>query len=151
MAIISVNKKSAFRGYGNTQFRYAMTYVAVTFMVLLFLNIYCAKTSQRVFYMGKESAMLEKCHFASSEIAKLDVLNPSTISGAISQMDSMKVTRLIITDQTGLALYDSSQSALGTYVLFPEIIQAMDGGGNNVFNWQFRNGIIDSRAAAPIV
>ena len=128
-----------------------MTYVAITFVVLLFLNIYCGRTSQRVFYLGKESAMLEKCHLAASEIAKLDVLNPSTVSEVITQMDSLKVTRLIVTDPSGLALYDSSQRAGGTYVLFPEILQALSGNGNNVFSWQFREGMIDSRAASPIV
>jgi len=128
-----------------------MTYVVITFVVLLFLNFYCSKTSQRVFYLGKESSMLEKCQIASDEVAKLDVLNPSTVAGLVNQMDSLKVTRLIITDQSGSALYDSSGTAVGTYVLFPEIIRAMHGTGNNVFSWRFRDGIVDSRAATPVV
>ena len=96
-----------------------MTYVVITFVVLLFLNIYCSRISQRIFYLNKESAMLEKCHLASSEIAKLDVVNPSTVSNLISQMESLKVTRMIVTDQSGLTLYDSSETALGTYALLP--------------------------------
>ena len=151
MAIISVTKRNAFRGYGNTQFRYAMTYVVITFVVLLFLNIYCSKISQRVFFVGKESSMLEKCLLASDEIAKLDVLNTSTVTGLMEQLDSLKVTRTIVTDHTGLALYDSRSEAAGTYTLLPEIITAMDGTGNNVFSCSFSNGIIDSRAAAPVV
>ena len=35
--------------YTNSQMRYAMTYVVITFVVLLFLNIYCSKTSQQLF------------------------------------------------------------------------------------------------------
>ena len=128
-----------------------MTYVVITSIVLLFLNFYCSRTSQRVFYLGKEASMLEKCHIASAEVAKLDVVNPSTVSSLVEQMESLKVTRLIITDQTGMALYDSSKMSDGTYVMFPEIIQAMNGTGYNVFSWQFRDGTIDSRAAVPIV
>lgn len=128
-----------------------MTYVVITLVVLLFLNIYCSKTSQRVFYISKESSMLEKCRIASAEIAKLDVVSPSTVAGLVQQMESLKVNRLIVTDQFGSALYDSEKTAAGTYVLLPEILQAMDGSGYNVFSWKFADGIIDSRAATPIV
>ena len=95
--------------------------------------------------------MLEKCQLTASEITKLDVVNPSTVYNQIDKMDSIKVTRMIITDQSGMALYDTAESAFGTYVLFPEIMQALKGAGNNVFSWRFHDGIIDSRAATPIV
>jgi signal transduction histidine kinase len=50
-----------------------------------------------------------------------------------------------------MALYDTGDTAMGTYVLFPEVMQAMKGAGNYVFSWRFHDGIIDSRAATPIV
>ena len=53
MAIISASKKAGFRGYGNTQFRYAMTYVVTTLVVLIFLNIYCSGISHKLFYQSK--------------------------------------------------------------------------------------------------
>ena len=155
MVIISVNKKSRFRGYGNTQFHYAMTYVVVTFIVLLILNIYCSSVSQMVFYQSKEASMIEKCQLASDEIATAEVLNPSTVSGIVSQMESLKVSRMIVTDQSGLALYDSGQASVGSYVLLPEILRALGKNelgmeGNDVFSWKYRNGIMESRAATPI-
>ena len=148
MAIISGNEPSAKRGYSKTQFRYGMTYVVITFVVLLILNIYCSKTCQELFYESKKASMVEKCLLASDEIGKLDVLNLSTVAEAVSQMESLKVTRLIVTDQSGNALFDSSGTATGTYVLFPEILTAM--AGSDVCSWQFKNGTIDTRAAAPI-
>ena len=151
MAIISESKKPTSRGYSSTQFRYAMTYVVITFVVLLVLNIYCTRASQRLFYQSKEVSMIEKCQLASDEIATLEVLNTSTVSGIVSQMESLKVTRLIVTDQKGLALYDSQGTALNTYTLLPEILEAMSGKGFDVFSWQYRDGTIDSRAATPIV
>ena len=155
MVIISVNKKSRFRGYGNTQFHYAMTYVVVTFIVLLILNIYCSSVSQMVFYQSKEASMIEKCQLASDEIATAEVLNSSTVSGIVSQMESLKVSRMIVTDQSGLALYDSEQASVGSYVLLPEILRALGKNeigmeGNDVFSWKYRNGIMESRAATPI-
>ena len=133
-----------------------MTYVVVTFVVLLFLNFYCARTSQRLFYTGKEASMIEKCQLASDEIANLEVINNSTITNLVSQMESLKSTRMLVTNQAGLVLYDSMGTALNTYALLPEIVSAMGknqlgGYGNDVFFWKYQSGIMDSRAATPIV
>lgn len=126
-----------------------MTYVVITFVVLLILNVYCSITCQQLFYQTKKASMTEKCLLASDEIATLDVLNNTTVSSIIEQIESLKVTRLIVTDQTGNALYDSSGIAEGTYALFPEILSAIE--GNDVCSWNYHNGAIDTRAATPIV
>jgi len=155
LAIISVSKKNKFRGYGNAQFNYALIYVIITFVVLLILNFYCSSVSQMVFYQSKEASMIEKCQLASDEIATAEVLNPSTVSGIVSQMESLKVSRMIVTDQTGVCLYDSQQTAVGTYVLLPEVLQALGRNelgteGNDVFSWKYENSAMESRAATPI-
>ena len=138
--------------YGNTQFRYGIIYICVTFVVLIFLNIYTSGTSQKLFYQSKEASMIEKCQLAAAEIAGIEVLNPSTAASALAQMDSLKVTRLIITDQNGIAVYDSLEgnSCVGHYVLLPEIVRAMQGRGFNVFSWDYHDGAMESRAATPV-
>ena len=133
-----------------------MTYVVITFGVLLFLNFYCSQASQRLFYLNKEASMIEKCHLTADEISSLEVVNTSTISGMLSQLESLKVTRLIVTDPYGIALYDSSGTNVGDYILFPEIVNALEVGehspvGNDAFSWHYYDGIMDSRAASPIV
>ena len=148
MVIISENKASRYSGYSKTQFRYGMTYVVITFVVLLILNIYCSQTCQELFYESKKTSMVEKCLLASDEIGKLEVLNPTTVAQAVSQMESLKVTRLIVTDTSGSALFDSAGEAAGTYVLFPEILTAME--GTDVCSWKYHDGTVDTRAAAPI-
>ena len=148
MVIISESKASRYSGYSKTQFRYGMTYVVITFVVLLILNIYCSQTCQELFYESKRASMVEKCLLASDEIGKLEVLNPTTVAQAVSQMESLKVTRLIVTDISGSALFDSAGEAAGTYVLFPEILTAME--GNDVCSWKYHDGTVDTRAAAPI-
>ena len=146
--------------YTNSQMRYAMTYVVITFVVLLFLNIYCSKTSQQLFYESKEISMIEKCLIAANEISQLDIINPSTVENTVDQMDNLmtadsedtadqKVTRLIVTDQSGRSLYDSYETAQDSYVLLPEIIRAMD--GKNVFFSRYHDGTLQSHAATPIV
>ena len=86
----------------------------------------------------------------ASEIAGLEVVNTSTISNAISQISTLKVNRLIVTDQAGIAIYDSAKDAsvFGKYVLLPEIVTASY--GNNVFSWNYRSGTMLSKAAVPV-
>ncbi len=156
MAITSANDKPLRRGYGKTQFRYAMIYVVITFVVLVILNIYCSRINQQLFYQSKEASMIEKCQLASDEISTLDVLNPATVSGIISQMESLKITRLIVTDNSCRVLYDSLDSSVGTYAILPEILKAMGKNtlgsyGNDVFSWNYYDGAMDSRAATPIL
>ena len=156
MVIISENKKNTHRGYIKTQFRYSMTYVVITFVVLLILNIYCSDVSQRLFYQSKSASMIEKCLLASDEIATLDVMTSSAVTSTVEQMESLKITRLIVTDQSCRVLYDSSGTAADTYALLPEILTAMEVNedtptGNDVFISRYYDGVLDSRAATPIV
>lgn len=149
MVIISGNEKSAYSGYGKTQFRYAMTYVVITFVVLLILNVYCSITCQSLFYQGKKDSMIEKCLLVSDEIAGLDVMNSTSISSIADQMESLKVSRLIVTDQSAKILYDSSGEAIGQYSLLPEVLTAI--AGNDVCSWKYQNGATNTQAATPIV
>jgi len=149
LVTISVDNKADFKGYGSSQFRYAFVYVIITLIVLFVLNIYCSKISQMLFYKSKQTSMIEKCQLAADEIVDLEIMNTSTITSLLNQMDSMTVTRLITTDQSGSILYDSSGIDVGKYALFPEILRALD--GNNVFTWYYHDGTMTSRAATPIV
>ena len=47
-----------------------------------------------------------------------------TVAATVDQMVSLKATRLIITDQHGLSIYDSWQET-GNYILFPEVVEAL--------------------------
>ena len=150
MAITSENKNGNLIQFKSAQFRYAIIYVVITFVVLLFLNIYSSKMSQALFYNSKETSMLERCYLASAEIADLDVINTATVTEALSEIDSQSVNRLIVTDHTATVIYDSNvqEPATGKCVLFPEIFHAL--GNNDVFSWQYKAGTMVSHAATPI-
>ncbi|MBQ6839195.1 MAG: HAMP domain-containing histidine kinase [Oscillospiraceae bacterium] len=92
--------------------------------------------------------MIEHCLLAASEIAELDIVNSSTVADAVSQIDSLGITRMVITDQSCVSIYDSANQSYGSYIIFPEVIQALD--GNKVFSWNYHNGAMQSRAATPI-
>ncbi len=150
MAITSESKPAGTVRYIQSQYRFAAMYLLITMAVLLFLNIYCSGTSQKLFYQNKETAMLERCQLTAAEIADLEVLNTSTVSAVVSQMSSLKISRLIVTDLAGICVYDSAAegSALDGHILLPEVLTAMK--GFDVFTWNYRSGAMRSRAAVPI-
>lgn len=151
MVIISGSNGGPSRRYGSSQTRYGTVYVLVTLIVLLFLNIYTSKTSQQIFYQNKQSSMIEKALLAAAEIGDLEVMNHATISEAVSQMENLKVTRLLITDNAGVCIYDSTTDSaqLGKYMLLSEVVCAL--GGRDVFTWRYIDGVMHSQAAAPIM
>ena len=94
--------------------------------------------------------MIEKCQLAASEISSEEVLNAATVKSVIGQMESLRVTRLIVTDQNGVAIYDSApEPQTGKYIILPEVVQALD--CNDVFSWDYHDGAMQSRAATPIL
>lgn len=87
---------------------------------------------------------------AAVEIAGLEALNYNTIEEAVSRIEEFNVTRLIVTDQNTLALYDSNMvlSVVDEFVLFPEIVEAL--AGNDVFYSYYGDGEMHSTAATPV-
>lgn len=95
--------------------------------------------------------MLERCQLVAVEISELDVLNHSTVSKAINTLGNLRVSRIVVTDKSGLGIYDSlpQMEAIGKYVMLPEVVEALR--GNDVFSWQYEKASMLSRAACPIV
>ena len=81
-----------------------MTYVAITLLVLLFLNFYTTRTSQELFFNSKQTAMIERCKLAATEFSTLEVFSPATVSSAVEQLGSLRVSRLLVTDQSGMEI-----------------------------------------------
>ncbi len=127
-----------------------MIYVAITFIVLAILNIYCSAVCKRLFYESKESTMVEKAQLAAAKVGELEVLTPSAVADVASQMSNLKVTRLVITDHSGIVIYDSAPNSLaGTQATHTEIVNALE--CNDVFTWNYHNGVMHSIAATPII
>ena len=136
--------------FKSVQFRYAALYVIITFVALLFLNIYCSEISRDMFFSSKETSMIEKCKLASSDIAALKAINRKTVAEAVSGFEDLNVTRLIITDHNAKGIYDSNNELPVTdkFFLFPEIVEAL--AGNDVFYSSYRDSNLQSTAATPI-
>ena len=131
--------------------RFALTFVLITGIVLLFLNIYCFKFSRQLFYESKQNATVEKAQLAADEIGRLDLLSSSAISSTIDKMSNLSYDRLLVTDTSGLIIYDS----LGDFAEQPKystifhVSTALQ--GNRVFTCNYSDGRMCSEAAIPII
>ena len=151
MAITSKNNSNKKIRFRSALLRYSVLYVLITFGVLLILNIYCSQACQSVFYNSKKTSMLELCQIASGNVADLQVLNHDTVAESVADITALEQTRLIVTDQNTHVIYDNleSDTTKGKYLLYPEIIKALE--GNKVFHWNYHDGVIRSCTAMPIV
>ncbi len=147
MAIISRSKTRKLR-YRSSQLRYAAVYIVLTFSVLLLLNIYSSRTSQQLFYRSKHTAMMDKILLVSAAVGEQEVLNADTALAAIESLGNLKTARTVITDASGRTVYDSTGTP-AEYCLFPEVYEALR--GNDVITIDYRDGVMTSRAAAPIL
>lgn len=124
-------------------------YVFITFIFLLFLNVYCSNVNQKLFYQNKKLSMLDKCLLASDEISQLEVINEESVNDTFSTLGSAKGSRIIVTDLSGMVIYDSENQYVSNYFLLPEVVSALN--NNDVFFWKYAEGTILSVAAAPII
>lgn len=147
LVITSVNRTLKLFEIKSTPVRYAVTYVIITLCVLVLLNFYCAESIENLFQSSKETALMEKCRISASHIGELAVLNEDSIENILGDFLTTPPARLIVTDQSSRILYDTHGSNADTYVLFPEIVRALE--GHDVFTWQYRINATRSVAAVP--
>ncbi len=124
-----------------------MTYVVITFIVLLFLNIYCSEISQMVFYGNKQNSMMEKGLLVATDIGRLEIMTPATVQTTVEKMANLNQTRMIVTDDSGLIIYDTLNTG-ETYALLPQIVSALN--SKDVFTWHYADGLIRAEVAIPI-
>ena len=134
----------------SSQFRYALTYVLITSLVLVFLNVYTGNTTRNLIFRTKEASLQSKTQLVVSSMSGLETLNTDNVNQVITLLGDLDATRVIVTDSSGRALYDSltKGNATGKLILFSEVVHALE--GNNVFYSVYRSGALESHACMPI-
>ncbi len=157
MAITSENKKPKLTAFGGRHLYYALTYVVVTFLVLLFLNVYCTHVNKQLFEERKLDAMTEKASSTAKELSKYENLEIFMAVPILSDYETLNIDRLIITDAAGMVVLDSkgilpvlpkSADVSVSLADYPEILQALQ--GQPAFSWEYQRGQMRSVAAAPV-
>lgn len=159
---MSQSKKVPF--WRSLQTKFALTYIVIVAAVLILLNTYPVMVSQTMAYQTKQTSMQNQAAVLASALAT----GPEalTADGAARTVNlllgSLGVTRVVVTDPSGLVLCDFQREVegdaagqyvqrtdtAGKYVLFWESVTALR--GNNVFRSNYADGVFQSWAAVPV-
>lgn len=118
--------------------------------VLLLMNTYPLLVSQSMVFRSKETAMMNSVMICVNALAGIDTLTEETVASAMSVVQETGLSRILVTDEAGLILYDSRESAraVGRMAAYSELVLALK--GKDAFSSVYSNAAFQSRAAAPV-
>ena len=135
----------------SVQFRFAVTFTVLVAILLTLINTYPTRASRDIVFAEKQSALTNRAAVVSSSLSLLDNLTPDNTRQVLALLDLRDLTRIVVTDSTGLAVYDSAaeNNIRGKYTLYPELVRALD--GQAVFYSHYTSEAFLSRAAMPVM
>ena len=153
-------KRGKIRFFQSVQVKYALSYVVLLCAVLILMNTYPVLVSQDSAFRSKATAIQGQVSVIASALAEQQTLSADSVRQVMEVLGDMGLTRVLVTDPSGLILYDSTlreeqngkEGEDGTgyrYALFQETIQALR--GYDKWNIRFRNGRFESGGAGPVV
>lgn len=115
----------------------------------MLLNVYPIMVTRDMVISTKQSALQSQGSVISSSLSALEVLTGESVAQVMGLLDVTPVTRMIITDQSGLILYDTSEDdTAGRYALLSEVWDALS--GRTAFYCAYTGGVFVSRSATPV-
>ena len=133
------------------QVKFGVSYIAVIVAVLALMNTYPLTVSEDLVFRSKETTMKSSVSVMATALTGLAELNEENVATAMTVTEEAGVSRILVTDDAGRILYDSREtdSALGRYAFYTEIVQALR--GNDVFSVAYADGAFQSRCASPVI
>lgn len=93
--------------------------------------------------------MLDKAQMLANEISRNDLLTGENVGNAIDKVTALSVTRIIVTDETGFVVFNSSKDTWDSaQSSSTHIIPALE--GETVFTCVYQEGVMYSEAAIPV-
>ena len=137
--------------HANLQVKFSMSYIAVIIAVLVLMNTYPLTASEDLVFRSKETTLKSSVSVMATALTGLEELSEENVASALTVVEDTGISRILVTDPAGRILYDSREtdSALGRYVFYTEIVQALH--GNDVFYSAFADGAFQSRCASPVI
>lgn len=132
------------------QSRFLLSYLALIFAVLSLLNTYPVLASQEMVFTAKQTSLLSQAGVISSALSPLEELTQESVAQVMEMLDDNGTTRIVITDQNGLILYDTEGvGQQRRYALMQELTLALS--GKDVASSAYKNGAFRSTAAQPVM
>ena len=134
----------------SVQMRFIATFFILIGALLVLMNTYPIFASRDLVFTSKQTLLQNQASVMAAALSPLDSLSVDSVTNVMELLDVMPLSRVIITDETGMVLYDTSEGEreIGYYALFSEIARAL--GGEAVFYSHFTGEAFMSRAASPV-
>ena len=119
--------------------------------MLLLLNTYPLLVSEDLVFRSKESTLQSTVSVMVYSLSGLDRLDEQNVAEAMAVVEETGLSRILVTDESGKVLYDTREtgSAVGDYVFYTEVVQALL--GNDAFTCKYQNGAFRSHASSPVL
>ena len=120
--------------------KFGLSYIFIIVAVLLLLNTYPLVVSQDMVFRSKETSMQSSVSVMVHSLSGLEQLNEENVAAAMAVVEETGLSRVLVTDEAGRVLYDTRETdtAVGDYTLYTEIVQALM--GNDAFSCAYQNG-----------
>ncbi len=124
--------------------------MALIVLLLVLMNTYPISMSRNLAFTSKMKTMEDQAGIISASLSEIGPLSADEVSKAMSSLEDMNLTRIIITDTDAKILFDTSETEnnAGKYAIFSEISKALN--GMDVFYSVLKNNAIMSRLAMPV-
>lgn len=160
-------KKHKVPFFSSLQVKYAMSYLVIFAVVLVLMNTYPVVASQDLLFRSKRDSLKSQAAVMASALMELETLSSDQVVRVMNMLDSVGLTRILVTDPAGLVLYDSQKDGVDqeqdqdqeeteepaqteySYALYQEIVLALK--GKDVFCSKYVNKVFVSTVAMPIV
>ena len=137
--------------FHSLQGKYVATYLLLVVAIVLVLNTYPLIMAQNMVFSAKEASLKRQALAIGSALAVSEVLTEDGVAQAMELLDDMQGTRVLVTNESGLILYDSStlEKRTGDYAITAEVAKALR--GEDVCRSEYRQGAFRTRVAVPTV
>ena len=137
--------------FHSLQGKYVATYLLLVVAIVLVLNTYPLIMAQNMVFSAKEASLKRQALAIGSALAVSEVLTEDGVAQAMELLDDMQGTRVLVTNESGLILYDSStlEKRTGDYAITAEVVKALR--GEDVCRSEDRQGAFRTRVAVPTV
>ena len=139
------------RSRATLQFKFSLSYILVIAAVLILLNSYPLLVSQNLMVSSTQDNLKSTAKVIESALMGLERLTQENVSASLTGLNETGANRIMVTDSTGLVLYDTRQgdNAVGEYALYGVIASALK--GSDTFYCQYDGEAFLSRLATPVV
>lgn len=139
------------RLFCSLRFRITAAFFVLLVSTLVIINYYPVQLMREQVIATKENELSGAATTLAAALEGFPSLTEDNVYNTVRLLDVMRERRILVTDASGIVIYDSSQTAavVGRLAIFREIIAALS--GQDVFRCRYSEAAFESSAAAPVM